>query len=292
MDLITIEKQTGAKRLHREYLIVNGENFIFSQPHEVGEGGFIQFKSDLENDFKLEVDAFRSEQKIALSKEARKENITETTESANMQGSDEWLNDRIGIISASNTPFNVNGKPIPSFDLYVAEKVSDAFIHRNEGDKPEKYVSEAMIAGIQLEVYGRERYEEVTGRIVQAHNLITSKLLPVGASPDGITIDEDGNRINIEIKSVMLKSYIAELQSNYVSNQYKAQVMTQMYLEDIDCTDFIVQTQTRSGQPLDIIIRRINRDEEYISSMIDTIKLFEERFAESYKLLENKIRTK
>ncbi len=56
-----------------------------------------------------------------------------------------------------------------------------------------------------------------------------------------------------------------------------------MYVLDIDLTHFLVQCQETDG--LKLIIREVNRDEEYISNMVETIKDFEKDFKEKYDLL-------
>ena len=287
MDLIKIEKQTGAPRLHRKYLVENIGDFVFEHDH-IKEDGHIIFPSSLEDIFKQDVIDYRANQKIELSKILRSENSYSTSENSYKQGTKEWLNKRIGIITASKTPFDISGKKIPTYDAYVNEKVADAFIFNNGGDATEKYTSDAMAIGTELEQYAIERYEEVTGNIVDTRNLIIADSLKIGASPDGVTTI-DGKLVNVEVKSVFLKSFLSEIVSGYITKSYKAQLQTQMFILDCDTTHLVIQTQQRSGQALDIIISEVERDEEYVCNMIETIEQYEKDFSDRYSLLDGKI---
>jgi hypothetical protein len=110
---------------------------------------------------------------------------------------------------------------------------------------------------------------------------VKAKSLMFGASPDGITTDEDFNTINIEIKNVTLPRYIAELHSKAVSKEYNTQVQVQMSILNIDKTHFLVSCQETDKLPL--LINEIERDEIFISNMIETIKEFERDFQERYE---------
>ena len=62
-----------------------------------------------------------------------------------------------------------------------------------------------------------------------------------------------------------------------------------MYMLGCDETHLVTQCQEVSGQPLDIIISTIERDEEFISNMIETVKMYEYDFAMRYARLETMI---
>ena len=289
MRLITVEKQTGAKRLHRKYTILNGDDFEFSCEHIVF-GNTVEFEVKLEDEFKIEVEEFRTEQRDRQAKEARKANIVTIREIEAEQGTKEWLSSRIGIITASKTPFDSKGKQIPTYNAYVNEKVAEAFMKRNDGEPAEKYTNEAMQIGTDLEHYAIERYEEVSKNKVDQRSLLVADNLMLGASPDGVVIDDKGQVVfNIEVKSVLLKTYIGEIMSQTVTKRYNTQVQVQMYMLGCDETHLVTQCQEVSGQPLDIIISTIERDEEFISNMIETVKMYEYDFAMRYARLETMI---
>ena len=292
MDLIDIEKMTKAKRLHRRYKLANANGFVSKLAHEMIEPDVIELEAILVDDFIDEVSEFRKKQVIDLSLKARNKNVFATDELEYAQGSKEWLRGRMGLITASNTCFTTKGLPIPSFDEYVNKKVADAFIKNNDGEVEEKFTSEAMQAGTDLEIYAREDYEALTGRKIDSHGFIVAKDMMIGMSPDGVVELDSGDRVNIEIKSVLLNTYIGELYDRKVSKQYNIQMQVQMMLLDCDHTDLLIQCQQVSGKPLQLIVRHIMRDELVIENMIDTIKKFEVAFNARYEMLENSIKTK
>ncbi len=290
MNLITVEKQKGAQRLHRKYLIIDGGDFEFKYDHEM-DGNFIEFKSTLEDVFKDDVFTYRDFQRKELSKIARINNIVTIKEIEAEQGTKEWLSARIGIITASKTPFDSKGKPIPTYKEYVSQKVAEAFMQNNDGEPAEKYTTEVMQIGTDLEHFGIERYEEVTGNKVETRSLLVADGLMLGASPDGVVTDGKGNiEINIEVKSVLLKTFISELADQVVTKRYNTQVQVQMYMLGCDMTHLVTQCQEVSGRPLDIIVSKIKRDEEFIENMIETINRYEYDFEERYELLDCLVR--
>ena len=291
MKTIKVEKQTGAKRNFRKYIMTNSCDYRPSFDFETVDDtdNVIEFAKDFEAEFIIEVEAFKVEQIKVLSAEARLLNVTGVKEISFKQGSKEWLASRIGIITASKTPFDINGKPIPTFDTYVSSKVADAFIQQNDGEAEVGYTTEQMQIGTDIEHYAIERYEEITGRTVESRSLLTSDRLMIGASPDGVTVDENDNTVNIEVKSVLLKTFISQLSDGKVTETYHTQVQVQMYMLNCDYTDLVVQCQQVSGQPLDIDIVTIERKEEFISNMIETIKLYEAEYKRKYELLSTKI---
>ena len=292
MMLIEIEKQTGAKRLHRKYRITNGDKFKFDAIHEMLEDDLIEFSTDLEETFKEDVESFRTHQRIALSAKLRAFNVPDVVENTSKQGTTDWLQARIGIITASKTPFTSKGLPIPTYDVYVNEKVADAFIENNGGEQADSYTSDAMQIGTDLEHYAIEDYEKLMGLKVEQRGLITATNLMIGASPDGVVLDADGNNmLNVEVKSVFLKTYIGQLVSGKVTNTYNTQLQVQMYILDVDQTSLVIQCQQMTGQPLMTLVDTVKRDEEFITNMIETIKQFEVDFKARYELLEAHIKT-
>lgn len=229
MKLIKAIKQTGAKRLHRKYKLENYETFEPSCEFEK-VGDVFEFKSENEDAFLADIEHFMSDQIERLTVIAREENIVEVEDVIVEQGTKEWLKARAGIISASETPFNSKGLKIPTYYTYVNKKVAQAIRIDLGLSEKESYTNEAMKNGNNLEAGVRAEYEKITGNKIIEKGFIKAKNMMIGASPDGITTDDDFNTINIEIKNVLIHTYLAELHSEYVQKQYKAQVQVQMFI--------------------------------------------------------------
>ena len=286
MKLIQATKQTGAKRLHRRYLLENYDNFGIFDEHNVGNG-LVEFPIEMEEDFLNAVEIFREKQKAKLTKELRKVQVPKVTDATQEQGTKEWLQARAGIITASNTPFTIKGLKIPTYDTYVDKKVAEKFLLENGVEKEDTYNSRTTELGHILEPKAIEEYERVTGNKVISKGLVVGTDSLIGASTDGITSDKDFNKINIEIKSVFLSTYLSELTRREMVKKYYGQMQIQMYVLDIDLTHFLVQSQETDLVPL--IIREVKRDEEFISNAIETLKCFEADFAERYEMLKQTI---
>jgi predicted phage-related endonuclease len=278
MQLISTKKLTGAKRNFRRYEVENFEDFSFKD-YEIIDNE-IEVHKDEESYFLDAVSIFRDEQKERLEAEYRVKNVIKVKDSTNNQGTKEWLNSRMGIVTASDTPFNKDGKKIPSFDEYVDKKVTDKLLSEM-GIQKENFKSEAMERGNELEHFAIKEYKKITGNEVVEKGLVVGEELPIGASTDGIAIDESFSKVNIEIKSVFLKNYIAELTRGTLTKKYYAQMQTQMFVLDIDVTHFLVQCQ--EVDTFKLIIREVHRDEEFICNLIETLKEFEVAFNRRYK---------
>jgi len=287
MNLIKATKQTGGKRLYRKYIIDNMGDYVFDKDHTL-DGNIIEFESTLEADFLESIEKYREEQKEKLVKELRKEQIPEVLDATHDQGTDEWLKARIGMITASSTPFTIKGTKIPTYDAYVDKKVAEKFLLEHGIIKESGVKNDATNLGHELEPRAIELYEKKTGNKVVSKGLVVGKDIMLGASTDGITTDSDFNKINIEIKSVFLSTYLAELTRGELVKRYYAQMQVQMYILDIDMTHFLVQSQ--DTDKVDLIIREVSRDEEFIYNMIETVKCFEADFKERYdKLKEHEV---
>ena len=280
MKIIKAEKQTGAKRLHRKYALENAGDFKFSQEHEVIDG-CIEFESKYEGIFLEEVYDFSEKQKEKQIKELRNKQKIDVVDAQGEQGTEEWLNSRLGIITASETPFTIKGTKIPTFDTYVYNKVAEK-VRQDLGLKPlYTPTNQAMELGKELEHLAIERYEKITGMSGQTKGLVVGVDSMIGASVDGVTTDDDFNKINIEVKTVSISRYLAQMHSKSLSKEYYAQMQVQMFIMDIDVTHFLVQCS--ETDKLDLLIDEVPRDEEFIYNLIQTLKDFESMFNEVYK---------
>ena len=105
------------------------------------------------------------------------------------QGSQEWLESRLGRPTASNfskllTP---TGKPSSSADAYINELIAQKIT----GELPEFYINDAMARGNELEPAAKTLYELTNDVEVVEVGLCLHDTLECGASPDGLVGDRD-----------------------------------------------------------------------------------------------------
>jgi len=138
------------------------------------------------------------------------------------QGSQEWLQMRLGVATASNFDKNITSTGVESKALkdYAFELASDSLLTEPEVG----FQSEAMIRGNKLEEEARSYYSFVTDNKVEEVTFI--KKDNIGYSPDGLI----GDNGLIEIKCPLKKNHLKYLIDNKLPTKYKAQVQGGLYI--------------------------------------------------------------
>lgn len=176
------------------------------------------------------------------------------------QGSQEWLQSRLGKPTASNfgkliTP---TGKPSASADSYINELIAQKIT----GELPEFFKSEAMERGNELEPHAKASYEFTHDVDVVEVGLCLHDEYECGASPDGL-IGEDGG---IEIKCPLPHTHVAYLRAGEVPSKYIPQIQGCMWITGRKWWDFM------SYHPaMENLIVRVERDDEYIQKLADAV---------------------
>ena len=147
------------------------------------------------------------------------------------QGSQEWLQLRLGVATASNFDKIITSAGVESKTLkeYAFELASDSLLTEPEAS----FQSEAMIRGNQLEEEARSYYSFVTDNKVEEVTFI--KKGNIGYSPDGL-ISDNGL---VEIKCPLKKNHLKYLIDNKLPTKYKAQVQGGLYISEREYCDFI-----------------------------------------------------
>ena len=183
------------------------------------------------------------------------------------QGSQEWLQARSGVLTASEfkkliTP---TGKPTSGKvrQDYLLEKANEILTGEPAN---EAFVSTWMERGTELEPQARAFYEFVTGNTVTQAGLIYSdESKRVGASVDGL-VNDDGNQ---EIKCPKLTTHLRYLIDGKVPTDYVPQVQGQMMVTGREFCDFV---SFHPGAVKQGLIVRVDRDDEYIKKLSAAIE--------------------
>jgi hypothetical protein len=192
------------------------------------------------------------------------------------QGSDEWLEARLGVPSASNFSkvLTTKGTPSTQAKSYVDALVAEAIT----GESTYVKVTDAMQRGTELEPYARDRYILETGNQVQEVGFCLHDDYRAGASPDGL-IGEDGG---LEIKSPLGGTMVSYLRGGRLPSKYYQQVQGCLYITGRKWWDFMAYHPDM--KPL---IVRVERDEDFISildetlrKVVDEIETLVERYSE------------
>ena len=176
------------------------------------------------------------------------------------QGSEEWLESRLGRPTASNfskliTP---TGKASSSADAYINELIAQKIT----GEIPEFYKNAAMERGNELEPAAKALYEFTRDVEVVEVGLCLHDTLECGASPDGLVNDDGG----IEIKCPLPHTHIGYLKDGKVPTKYIPQIQGCLWITEREWWDFM------SYHPsMEDLIVRVYRDEAYIKKMADVV---------------------
>jgi putative phage-type endonuclease len=184
----------------------------------------------------------------------------------NDQGTAEWLQDRLGRVTASKIA-DVMMKPATAgYQNYLAQLVCE----RLTGLPTEGFVSSAMAFGTETEPQARAYYEMETGRDVEQVGFIPHPTLAMsGASPDGI-IGADGL---IEIKCPMPATHIKTLTGAGIDRKYLLQMQWQMVCTERDWCDFVSFCPALPPE-LSMYLKRVDRDAELCAEITAAVTAF------------------
>lgn len=123
--------------------------------------------------------------------------------------------------------------------------------------------------GVDNEPVAALNYSLITGNEVEETSLWLHDTIRAGASPDGL-VGTDGL---IEIKCPNTATHLETLMKQQVPKQYMDQVMGQIWITGRKWCDF-VSYDPRLPENAQIFIQRVERDEDYITSLEEEITDF------------------
>ena len=185
------------------------------------------------------------------------------------QGTDDWKKDRLGKVTASKLA-DLMARTKTGWSKSRDAYMSQLAIERISGQPYTFPTSSAMDWGTKTEPEARDAYrstsfEEVTETGFVAHPTIND----AGASPDGM-VGDDGL---IEIKCPETHTHLGYLLSDEVPEKYFTQMQWQMACTGRKWCDF-VSYDPRSPEGLKMFIKRIDRDDCFISTSEEMVRKF------------------
>ena len=197
--------------------------------------------------------------------------MTITTYDQLIQGTDEWLQARAGIVTASTIGRLITSKTLkPASNDTARDLVRTLVAERLTGRVDHTPTSYAMEYGTLAEPHARTAYERCTSDTVTEVGFIkmTTDHYTLGYSPDGL-IGTDGL---LEIKSPRPKNHLHTLIMDRVPPQYIPQVQTGLYVTGRDWLDFV---SYHPGMPL--YITRVLPDPDWHAAIDTTMRTIEEQ---------------
>lgn len=188
-----------------------------------------------------------------------------------IQGSDEWLAQRCGLITASEM------KLILTPTLKVADNdktrahVYELLFQRLTKFVEPQYVSDAMLRGQEDEIYARAAYEEHYAPVTEVGFITNDQWgFTIGYSPDGL-VGDDGL---IECKSRAGKYQVQTIAENEVPVEYMLQLQTGLLVTGRQWIDFISYS---GGLPM--FVKRVEPDPLIQGAIIAAATNFEMKVA-------------
>ena len=183
------------------------------------------------------------------------------------QGSDEWLEMRLGWITASKFKDVIAGGAGKTRKAYMYQLAAEAIT----GARLDSFSNEYMEWGTATEPQARGMYEFDTGNTVEEVSFVKFNTEnKIGISPDGL-IGEDGG---IEIKCPKTTTQIETFLSGKMPSTHKAQVQGSLWVTGRKWWDF-VSFDPRIDGDAGYFCVRVERDEEYIAELAIKCEAFE-----------------
>jgi putative phage-type endonuclease len=196
------------------------------------------------------------------------------------QGTDEWLRERAGKVTASALSNVMMAKTAAGYQNYMAQLICE----RLTGEPVETFKSAAMEHGNETEPQARAFYEMETGNDVQEVGFVPHATLDgSGASPDGLV----GDLGLVEIKCPQPAKHIKNLMGGAIDKSYALQMQWQMECTGRDWCDFVSFNPTFPPH-LQLHITRVERDAEVVESIKAAVATFIAEMETKMRALESR----
>lgn len=199
------------------------------------------------------------------------------------QGTAEWHLLRLGKVTASRIA-DVLSKGKSGESASRTKYRTELVTQRLTGLPSESFTNAAMEWGTTTEPLARTAYEVESGNFVEQVAFIDHPTIEwFGCSPDGLVLDG-----LIEIKCPNSTTHVDYLADNKPPAKYIPQMQCQMAVTGRKWCDF-VSFDPRLPDDLQLLVVRLERDDEYIEAMEAEVKKFLSEVDEMFtKLKERK----
>lgn len=187
-----------------------------------------------------------------------------------IQGSDEWLAARCGLLTASEMKLIIT----PAKLLYTSNDKERAHLYDLLAQRITKYtepsyISDDMLRGLDDELDAKRHYEEHYAKVTDCGFITNDKWgFTLGYSPDGLV----GNDGQIECKGRRQKYQVETILAGMMPDEYKIQVQTGLLVSERKWCDFISYC---GGLPMFTL--RIEADKEVQDAIVKAATMFHEK---------------
>jgi predicted phage-related endonuclease len=193
-----------------------------------------------------------------------------------IQGSDEWLAQRCGLITASEMRHLLTVKTLKVADNdKTRAHIWELLFQRETGYVEPQYVSDDMLRGQEDEFYARQLYAEHFAPVTEVGFITNDSWgFTIGYSPDAL-VGDDGL---IEVKSRRGKYQIQTIAENEVPEEYVLQLQTGLLVTGRKWIDFVSYS---GGLPL--FRKRVEPDPLIQGAIVAAATAFEAKLADKQR---------
>jgi putative phage-type endonuclease len=207
---------------------------------------------------------------------------TEDRIAAIQQGTEEWHQLRLGKVTASRVA-DILAKTKSGASASRGNYLIELALQRVTKTIEESYSNSAMEWGVATEPQARVAYEVSTGNFVDQIAFVNHPTIEgFGCSPDGLV----GEGL-IEIKCPNSATHWSYIKANEPPQKYIIQMQAQMSVTGAKWCDF-VSFDPRMPERSQLLIIRVNRDDEFIAEMENDIKQFLNEVEAEVNLMEKR----
>lgn len=207
---------------------------------------------------------------------------TEDRIAAIQQGTEEWHQLRLGKVTASRVA-DILAKTKSGASASRGNYLIELALQRVTKTIEESYSNSAMEWGVATEPQARVAYEVSTGNFVDQIAFVNHHTIEgFGCSPDGLV----GEGL-IEIKCPNSATHWSYIKANEPPQKYIIQMQAQMSVTGAKWCDF-VSFDPRMPERSQLLIVRVNRDDEFIAEMENDIKQFLSEVEAEVNLMEKR----
>jgi putative phage-type endonuclease len=182
------------------------------------------------------------------------------------QRTTEWHQARLGKVTASRVSEVIAKGKGATRESYMA----DLIVERLTGQRGGGFSTAHMEWGTEQEPHARAAYSARTGELVEEVGFIQhARLEHAGASPDGLVNDEG----LVEFKCPATSTHLDTLLAGEVPTKYIPQMQWQMVCTGRKWCDF-VSYDPRLPEHLRMFVKRVERDDKYITTLEGEVKTF------------------
>ena len=195
-----------------------------------------------------------------------------------IQGTDEWLALRLGILTASEIKHILTLKTLKkSSNDRERQHVFDILSQRITDYVEPHYVSDDMLRGRDDEIEARHQYAKHFAPVKEIGFITNDRFgFTIGYSPDGL-VGDDGL---IECKSRRPKYQVQTIAENEVPDEYVLQLQTGLLVSERKWIDFVSYC---GGLPM--FVKRVYPDPQWQAAIVAAVTSFErqaERLTSDY----------